>query len=117
MVTKRQDTEEYEQWWRRLPLQIRDRALAGIAHNTPQPYRIQLRHPDGSEAPRASARGIFTASAKPAEAYPPSLTYSPTICTETLGVGRQVLWQARASADTLFAFIPVLPDGAFCEGG
>jgi hypothetical protein len=35
-----------------------------------------------SEAPRASARGIFT-----------------------------------ASADTLFAFIPVLPDGAFCEGG
>jgi hypothetical protein len=36
---------------------------------------------------------------------------------EMLRVGRQVLWQARASADTLFAFIPVLPNGAFCEGG
>jgi len=29
----------------------------------------------------------------------------------------QALWQARASADTLFAFISVLPEGAFCEGG
>jgi hypothetical protein len=36
---------------------------------------------------------------------------------ETLGIRRQGLWQARASADTLFAFILVLPDGAFCEGG
>jgi hypothetical protein len=24
---------------------------------------------------------------------------------------------AEASVDTLFAFIPVVPDGAFCEGG
>jgi hypothetical protein len=24
---------------------------------------------------------------------------------------------AKAMADTLFAFIPALPDGAFCEGG
>src|SRR4030042_5727681 len=32
-----------------------------------------------SEAPRTSARGIFTASAKPAEAHPPSLTYSPNL--------------------------------------
>jgi len=31
-----------------------------------------------SEAPRASAQGIFIASAKPAEAYAPSLIYLPT---------------------------------------
>jgi hypothetical protein len=30
-----------------------------------------------SEAPHASARGIFTTSAKPAEAYPPLLTCPP----------------------------------------
>jgi len=24
---------------------------------------------------------------------------------------------AKATVDTLFAFIPALPDGAFCEGG
>jgi len=58
------------------------------------------------EALRASARHIFTLSAKPAEAYPPSL-----ICS------RRVLWQARALKDTLFAFILALPEGAFCEGG
>ena len=36
---------------------------------------------------------------------------------ETLRIRRQALWQARALADTLFALIPALPDGAFCEGG
>jgi len=52
-----------------------------------------------SEAPRASTWGIFTTLAKPAEAYPPTFP------------------GAEASADTLFAFIPVLQDRAFCEGG
>jgi len=37
--------------------------------------------------------------------------------SEILRASRQVLWQSRASADTFFAFIPVLLDGAFCEGG
>ena len=44
-------------------------------HNSILHINLEL----SGEAPRASARGIFTASAKPAEAYPPSLTCSPNL--------------------------------------
>ena len=67
---------------------------------------FSLKTPSLSEAPLAAARSIFTSSAEPAEADPPS----PTPAAEAYG-GQE------ATVDTLFAFIPAVPDGAFCEGG